>query len=58
MSAEEKTYVAAYLKTQEIAGSEKVKANLARRMKDMDAGQKLSADDVRILHSALDSKRM
>ena len=58
MSAEEKTYVAAYLKAQEIAASDEVKADLTRRMKDMDAGQKLSADEIRDLHRSLDSKGM
>jgi hypothetical protein len=56
LNESERTYLAAYLKVQSLIGSEAHRAELGQRMRDMDQGRSLSADSVKELHRALESK--
>lgn len=56
LSESERIYLVAYLKAQALIRSSDHRQELARRMREMDAGKALDAGAVREIHQALESK--
>jgi len=56
LSEAERTYLAAYLEVQSLIHSEAHRAEMGRRLHEMDQGRRLTSDAVKELHQALEVK--